>query len=345
VQYQWFISGGTITSSATGYSIAYTANGTSPLTLSVTAANSCGTGPAGARNVTVAPQPTAFVSGSITIPPGQSTTIHATLAGTPPWTVTWSDLPGSPTQTSNVNLNRTVSPQTTTTYTVSVVSDLNCNNGSSTGNAVVTIQNSLLAPAWLTATTQDSNTRVVRLAWAAVSGASYRMERKDCASCLWLAVGPNPVAVTMYDDTVPTTSPTAYLYRVIAVASGSSDSLPSPSDYAVTATLLFAETLATGTPIRGTHVQELRKAIDALRSLANLEPYMTTASPSHPDGWVNYNAPTGLILASHQTAMRAALDPAVFNLTGQHVSFTGLTPAIGVGVYAYHITQLRNAVK
>jgi hypothetical protein len=81
-------------------------------------------------------------------------------------------------------------------------------------------------------------------------------------------------------------------------------------------------------------VQELRKAIDALRTTANL-----------PHTWTDYSPPTGFVLASDQTAMRTALDQAVFAITGQHVAFTGTVPANGVVISAYHMTQLRSGVK
>jgi hypothetical protein len=81
-------------------------------------------------------------------------------------------------------------------------------------------------------------------------------------------------------------------------------------------------------------VQELRKAIDALRGLANLPAY-----------WTDYSPPIGLILASHQTDMRTALDQAVFALVTYHLTFTGTTPAHGVGISADHLNQLRTAVQ
>lgn len=82
---------------------------------------------------------------------------------------------------------------------------------------------------------------------------------------------------------------------------------------------------------------ELRNAIDALRGLANLLPYTA--------GWTNYNAPTGHVLAVHQTDMRTALDQAIFSLLLHHLTFTGTTPANGVVISASHMNQLRSAVK
>jgi hypothetical protein len=161
------------------------------------------------------------------------------------------------------------------------------------------------------------------------------MERRDCYLCAWTIVGPNPTTATSYNDSVsPGSMPAAHLYHVIAVASGSTDSTPSAPDYAVTATTLFAENITIGTPIRGSQVQELRKAIDALRGLASLGAY-----------WANYSAPTGVILASYQTDMRTALDQAVFNLVSYHLTFTGPVPSPGGAIYADQMNQLRTAVK
>src|SRR6185295_18518617 len=66
--------------------------------------------------------------------------ISAALTGTGPWTVTWSD---GPIQSGVVSspATRSVSPSTTTTYTVTALTDANCTalGGDRTGNAVVTV--------------------------------------------------------------------------------------------------------------------------------------------------------------------------------------------------------------
>ncbi len=208
------------------------------------------------------------------------------------------------------------------------------------GTRSVAIQPQLSAP--INLLTQLYGDSAVTLLWSpgASGPTSYRIERKDCYSCAWVPIGPNPMSSTAYTDTltsVPGNSPVAHLYHVIAVASGSSDSQPSSPDYAVTASTMFAESIGYGTPIRGSHVQELRKAIDALRGLAGLGPYTA--------GWTDYNPPTGAVLAIHQTDMRTALDQAVFSLVQYHLTFTGTMPAHDVGIAATHLIQLRNAVK
>ena len=93
----------------------------------------------GSATITVNPRPASLVSGSATICNGGLTTVSAALTGTGPWNVTWSD---SVTQT-GVNISpatRSVSPSSTTTYTVTAL-DANCTAQASdrTGSAVITV--------------------------------------------------------------------------------------------------------------------------------------------------------------------------------------------------------------
>jgi uncharacterized repeat protein (TIGR03803 family) len=87
--------------------------------------------------VTVKPLATANVSGSTTTCPGVLNTIEATLTGTSPWILWWSD--GVVTTNSGDVVIRTVSPSSTTTYTVTNLSDGLCSGGTITGNATVTV--------------------------------------------------------------------------------------------------------------------------------------------------------------------------------------------------------------
>jgi O-glycosyl hydrolase len=109
-------------------------------TYSVTATvNGC-TSAAGQTMVTVSARPTSVASGSATVCSGSSTTIQAALTGTGPWNVTWSDavvqngVASSP-------ATRSVSPSSTTTYTVTALTDASCmaQAGDRTGSAVVTV--------------------------------------------------------------------------------------------------------------------------------------------------------------------------------------------------------------
>jgi uncharacterized repeat protein (TIGR03803 family) len=80
----------------------------------------------------------ATVSGTTTICKGSSATIQAALAGTGPFSLTWSDGFVQSGVTAGPAV-RTVSPNFTTTYTVTAVSDADC-TGISSGSAVVTVE-------------------------------------------------------------------------------------------------------------------------------------------------------------------------------------------------------------
>jgi hypothetical protein len=82
--------------------------------------------------------PTATVSGTRSLCKGSSATIQAALTGTGPWSLTWSD-GFSQTGVTSSPATRTVSPNSTTTYTVTSFSDANC-AGTPSGSAVITVQ-------------------------------------------------------------------------------------------------------------------------------------------------------------------------------------------------------------
>ena len=84
--------------------------------------------------------PTATVSGGGTICQGQqSVNVSVALTGVSPWSVTYSDGAVS-NGVSSSPLVRSVSPSSTTTYTVTAVSDSSgCSGGTSPGSAVVTV--------------------------------------------------------------------------------------------------------------------------------------------------------------------------------------------------------------
>jgi hypothetical protein len=88
--------------------------------------------------VTVNPLATAaIVSGSTTTCPGVSNNIEARLTGTAPWVLSWSD--GVITTNSSDVVIRPVSPSSTTTYSVTNLSDAVCSGGTITGSATVTV--------------------------------------------------------------------------------------------------------------------------------------------------------------------------------------------------------------
>ncbi|HEU4609932.1 MAG TPA: T9SS type B sorting domain-containing protein, partial [Chitinophagaceae bacterium] len=92
-------------------------------------------------NLSTQPLATATITGGNPICPGASTTISISLTGTAPWTIVYTD--GSNTNTIN-NIQSTpyvltVSPTTTTTYTVLSVADAKCSNGSVNSSVTVDV--------------------------------------------------------------------------------------------------------------------------------------------------------------------------------------------------------------
>jgi hypothetical protein len=120
---------------ATSSSITVNAGGN--YTVNVTNANGCSATSAPVA-VTVRAKPTAVVSGGGTICPGASATITATLTGTAPWSVTWSD-GNIQTINSGTTATRSVSPASTTIYTVTSLSDAFC-SGTPGGSATATVK-------------------------------------------------------------------------------------------------------------------------------------------------------------------------------------------------------------
>src|SRR5262249_35319482 len=138
--YSWSISGnGTISGSSTSQNVSVNATasaGTFTLTLTITDSNGCSS--TCNWSVTVNAKPTANVSGSTSICPGGSATLSVALTGAAPWAILWADgftqsaIASSP-------VTRTVMPSSTTTYSVSSVSDANgCTNNGGT-SATITV--------------------------------------------------------------------------------------------------------------------------------------------------------------------------------------------------------------
>ncbi len=132
--------------------------------------NSCGSSNSVWAPLTVNARPTAVVSGTATICQSSSTTIQAALTGTGPWNVTWSD--GTHQNgVSSSPATRSVSPSSTTTYTVTALTDANCTAqaGDLTGSAVVTVNSRPTAVVSGTATICQGNSTTIQ---AALTGAS-----------------------------------------------------------------------------------------------------------------------------------------------------------------------------
>ena len=145
--YQWHLStnAGVSFSNISGatsssYSTAATAVGDSGKQYRCVITGTCGNATSTAATLTVNGRPSAVVGGSATICSGNATIIQAALIGIGPWNVTWSD--GSNQNGVAASLaTRSVSPNSTTTYTVTALTDANCTaqGGDLTGSALITV--------------------------------------------------------------------------------------------------------------------------------------------------------------------------------------------------------------
>ena len=148
VTYTWTNSATSIglAASGTGNLPIFTATNTtnSPITASIVVtptANGC-PGLPKTFTITVNPTPTASLSGANSICAGLSTNLTATLTGTQPWSLTYTD-GTTPVTISGITASPYVfgvSPASTKTYSITAIGDVNCNGTSMTGTPMVTVK-------------------------------------------------------------------------------------------------------------------------------------------------------------------------------------------------------------
>ncbi|HEX3070601.1 MAG TPA: M12 family metallo-peptidase [Thermoanaerobaculia bacterium] len=174
----------------------------------------------------------------------------------------------------------------------------------------------------------------VAVTWTGVSGATSYAIRRSSDHINYAQVGTS--TTPSFSD--PTASAnTAYLYRVRAI-NGAGASLDSAVDLATT--VIFADsTLTVGvTIIKAQHINDLRTAVSAVRSLAGIGPYSFTDA--------TLIAGATPIKAIHFVELRTALDQARSALTLSAISYTDPTITVGVTtVKAQHIYDLRNGTQ
>jgi hypothetical protein len=140
-----------------------------------------------------------------------------------------------------------------------------------------------------------STTRQVTINWSAVANAaSYRVERSADGAFFTPIAGVTPPGLSYADGGV--SANTSYLYRVVAIDADGNEGLPSATDVATT----IQFTADPNRRIRASHINDLRAAINVLRTMTGLgpAPYSRTIS-------------AGLrVQASDLTEMRNALNAA-----------------------------------
>ncbi|HXH40358.1 MAG TPA: fibronectin type III domain-containing protein, partial [Thermoanaerobaculia bacterium] len=184
------------------------------------------------------------------------------------------------------------------------------------------------APTGVTAAAVTSTS--VGITWNSVAGASsYQIDRKAAGGAFTQIGTP---ATNSFSDTTAVAN-AAYLYQIRAV-NGSGPSANSLPDLATT--VIFTDTtLTTGIAVKAVHLAQLRTAVNAVRSLANLSAAVFTdaATAGTP------------IKAVHVTELRTAVDAARSALSLSTGGYTDAPPLTGVIVKAVHFQELRVRVQ
>lgn len=176
-----------------------------------------------------------------------------------------------------------------------------------------------------------SGPTAVTVSWAAAASqvgiAAYRVEKLP-GNQVFVTTGPG----TSFVDT-NVASGSAYFYRVTAVDLDNSFSTPSAYDVATLVDFQDDPVVAHVTSVRGAHVADLRRAVDAVRQAAGLSKW-----------WTSYTPPTGLIRASHFVELRDRLNEARAAVLLPAVQFSDAV-AVGAVQRARSVVELRNGVK
>ena len=185
------------------------------------------------------------------------------------------------------------------------------------------------APTNLTVTATASNS--VSLSWTAPSGvvAQYRVERSTSIFGPFVLVA-TPTSTTYTDNGV--SNGTAYLYRVRAIDGGGSVS--AASNMALGTAVSFAAGVLQGQVIKAQHVNEVRTAVNAVRTVANLTPAT----------WAR-TALTGLIVQANDIQeLRNKLGEALSALNINVAVYTDATLSTGTNgtfIKAVHLEELQ----
>lgn len=341
ITYQWYR--GTYPDSTTGVKTETLQSGVttwySPANVTATtsywvkATNSCQAGGTASQTAIV----TVCAAPSITAQPqnhsmtrSQSYTLTVTPSGSAPLSYQWSTMSGSTATpiAGATSSELTVTPQSSTTYRVTITNGCGSVNSSS---AIVTVLNPPSAPGSITATSNGSTNTVTWSASSSGAGIGYYEVQRRNGSTFTVQM---PGTRTFTNGPTGVTPGTAYLYRVRGV---DLNGVAGPwSVYDLTTTMTFTDDplLAGITIVKGIHVGQLRQAIDAIRTEAGLSP-----------AWAGHGAEIGLIFVGHVTEMRTGLNEArlVLGLPAVPFAQQNLSP-FGL-MYLSYLTELRNGVK
>jgi len=174
----------------------------------------------------------------------------------------------------------------------------------------------------------------VAVSWAGVSGATSYSVRRSADHINYAQVG---TATTPAFTDATASANTAYLYRVRAI-NGAGASPDSAFDLATTVVFVDSILTVNVTVIKAQHINDLRTAVSAVRTLAGVGTFSFT-DPTLIAG-------TTTIKAIHFLNLRTALDQARSALSLPAISYTDPTITAGVTtVKAQHIYDLRNGTQ
>ncbi len=242
-------------------------------------------------------------------------------------TYAWQITGGAITSAANISAITYTPSASSVTLTVLVTSQRGC--GITVAKTLATACSSVTAPTNVVASaTSGSN---ILVTWTASAGAtSYNVYRTQDNS-VWTQVStPGVVVGTTYNDAVSTNK--AYKYRVRAV--NGSESGDSNSDLAVAIDFTDPTLTAGVTAMKAAHVNELRAAVNALRTLNGNQGAFSFTDPSLTAG------STG-VKAVHITELQTQLNLARVALGFTAATFTEVPVAGVTAIRKVHVEELR----
>lgn len=281
--------------------------------------------------VTVCAPPSVIATSDKTITRSLSTTLTSVALGSTPRRFEWYTVEDEAETaiTGATSSSLVVSPLFDTHYRVNVTNDCE----SSTDDVWVFVVDPPTTPSAVSASYNPA-TGKNDISWSAASSAvgiaSYEIERIPDGRVF-------TTVSTAYADQTSLDIGKSYVYRIRAFDSQGVGSAHSAPDAATRIAFTTPDPIPSPseevTSILGTHVAELRQAIDAMRAAAGLNA-----------AWTSYAAPTGPIAAAHFTEMRTKLNEARGLLLLPDVVFTDPV-APGAPIHRSCVNDLRMGVK
>ena len=180
------------------------------------------------NTITVKPLPTAVLSGGASISVGESTNLSITLTGDAPWTY---KLSNNQTFTATATPSiTTVTPSTTTTYTLLSVSNA-CGNGAVSGRALTTVIPRIsVADVALGSICVGTNVSLPFVVTGSFEApASYTIQLSDAAGGFTTPVNLKTGNASPLDISIPTNLPAGNGYRLRVIANANATSINSPA--------------------------------------------------------------------------------------------------------------------